>query len=206
MRAVARVLSVVFHPVWMPTLLMVMIFSLDPYLSLSYGNSVQVLVLYAMVLVMTGLFPLMSTWMLQRSGLVGSLQLPLRQDRIPVMLITLLYHAMAYWLLRRTIGHPLTLSLLFGSLLTLAVATAITFRWKISLHLIGFGGLVGALIALVVVDRLQVPLLMATVLLLWGALGSARLLVGEHSTAQVYTGALLGATMMFASVMLGWWI
>ncbi|HEY0977993.1 MAG TPA: hypothetical protein VGE21_11040 [Flavobacteriales bacterium] len=206
MRTVARVLSVLLHPVWMPTLLVVMIFSLDPYLALAYGNSIQVLVLYGMVLVMTALFPLMSTWMLQRSGVVGSLQLPLRRDRIPVMLVTLLYHGMAYWLLRRTIAHPPTLSLLFGSLLALALASLITLRWKISLHQLGFGGVVGALSALVLVDRLYVPALLATAFVAWGALGSARLLVGDHSPAQVHAGGALGAVVMFASVMFGWWI
>lgn len=203
MRAFARLLSVLLHPVWMPTLLLLVLLHADPYLRAVFGGDVRVWILCGVMLVMTGLFPVMSTYMMKRAGIVGSMQLPLREERIPVLLITLLYHSMAYWLLRRDLGHPLLLSLLSGGLIALALSLVITFRWKISLHLVGIGGLLGGALGLVFRLHVHMPSVIASLMLACGALGSARLLVGDHRPAQVHVGALLGGLVVFLCTAIG---
>jgi hypothetical protein len=203
MRLAAKTLSVLLHPVWMPTLLVVMGFTLDPFLALRFLYDDRLLILYTMVFVMTALFPLLSTWMLYRSGLIGSLEMPRRQERILVFVLTLLYYVMSYWLLRRTTDHPVTLSLFFGCIVALVMTLLITLRWKISAHMVGFGGLIGALSALTATQGVHAPFLLAALFVLGGILGSARLIASDHSPAQVYAGVGLGTVTLYTSVMMG---
>ncbi|MFT3884401.1 MAG: hypothetical protein QM724_02915 [Flavobacteriales bacterium] len=202
MRSLARVLSVVLHPVWMPTIILVLAFTTDPFLSFRFLPK-QRLYFYGMVLCMTGIFPALSTFMLWRSGLVSSTSLPTRGERVMPFLLTLFYYGTTYYLLRHTPSHPVTLSLFFAAALALFLTLLITLRWKISAHMVGIGGLLGALLGMMAVHGTHAPLLLASAFVAAGVLGTARLLDSDHSPAQVYAGALLGATCTLGCIVYG---
>jgi len=202
MHSSARILSVLLHPLWMPTLTIVICFSIDPHLSIMFDTN-GLLIIYGMVFAMTAVFPLMSALMMARNGLISKLTMPERRERIPAYIITLLYYGLCYYLLRRTPNHPITLSILFGAVLALLLTLLITLRWKISAHMIGIGGLLGALLAVMVLHEAHAPLMLCAALILAGALGTARLLVSDHTPAQVYAGALLGVFCTFGCALLG---
>lgn len=203
MRAVAKALSVVLHPVWMPTAIVVLAFSLHPYLALRFIGDGRIGVLYTMVFVMTAVFPLLSVWMFKRGGMVRDWTMPLREERTLVYAITLMYCGMCYWLLRRTAGHPMVLSLFLGGCVVLAAVLLINLRWKISAHMAGICGLLGALLALMLLQGVQAPLLFAALVALAGALGTARLLITDHTPTQVYAGALLGLVGVLGCALFG---
>lgn len=205
MRSIARLLSVLFHPVWMLTWVLGLCFHVDPWLTIGFAPEGKWLLL-GTVFVMTALFPLTSALMMRRSGLVGSLELPLRQERIPVYLLTLIYYGLCYYLMWRVPNDPLTMSVLLGALLSLSLTLVITFWWKISLHMVGMGGLVGALLALAVLHGMVIPFWISGAFVLSGALASARLFESDHTPAQVYTGALLGCVCVYGCAVLGIWI
>ncbi len=204
MRAIARGLSVVLHPVWMPTAIVVLAFSLHPYLALRFIGDGRLNILFAMVFVMTAVFPLLSVWVFKRGGLLSGFTMPAREERTLVYAVTLIYVVMCYWLLRRTAGHPMLLDLFFGGCLVLALVLAINLRWKISAHMAGAGGVVGALSALMFLQGVDAPVLFTVALVLSGALGSSRLLLSDHSPAQVHVGFVLGAAVLFMSAVFGW--
>lgn len=203
MRKAAHVLSLVLHPVWMPTLALFIAFHIDPHLTFTFSAQGQ-RVLLGMVFIMTALFPIASLIMLWRSGMVSELAMPLRSERILPYLLTLVYFCMAYYLLRRTPNSSTTLSLFTGMVATLCAVLAITLRWKISLHMAGIGGLVGMVLGLMLVHGAQAPFL-PWLLLAVGALGTARLLASDHTAAQVYTGTAIGAAGTFCCIVFGIW-
>jgi hypothetical protein len=197
MRPIATAVSVLLHPLWMPAVLVGLGLWLDPHIRM--GLLPQGLwILCGMVLVMTGLFPLTSVLLMQRSGLVSHLTLPEREERLPVYVLTLIYYGMAYWLLRRTLVHPALLGFFFGALVAVLAVLFINLRWKISAHMTALGGVAGALLGMMALHGVPAGALLVLVFVLLGVLGSARLLVSDHTPAQVYTGALLGAACVYA--------
>ena len=201
MSKVAHVLSLLLHPVWMPTLALLTAFRTDPHLTFAFSERGQWMII-GMVFVMTALFPVSSMFMLWRSGAVGELAMPVRKERTVPFLLTLIYFCMAYYLLRRTPNHPATLALFSGIILSLVAVLLINLRWKISLHTTGIGGLMGMCLALWLLHGAQawyLPLLF----LLAGALGTARLLVTDHTPAQIYAGAALGVVATFTCIAFG---
>jgi hypothetical protein len=201
MQKAAHVLSLLLHPVWMPTLALIIAFSMDPHLTFAFSVRGQ-WVIIGMVFVMTALFPASSMFMLWRSGAVSALSMPQRNERLVPLLLTLIYFSMAYYLLRRTPNTSVTLALFAGIILSAAASLLINLRWKISLHMVGIGGLVGMCMGLWLLHGSQAAYL-PVLFLLAGALGTARLLVSDHSPAQVYAGAVLGALATFSCVVLG---
>ncbi|MBV6404633.1 MAG: hypothetical protein IT228_00470 [Flavobacteriales bacterium] len=200
--ALAHALSVVLHPVFMPLLTLVLAFRLDPHISFFLPPPVQWFT-FGMVAVMTVLFPLSSAVILWRSGAISSLTMPRRQERIAPLTMTLLYLAMALYLLHRGPHHPATLALFHGVLLAVAATLVVTLRWRISAHMVGIGGLLGGLSALQALHGTFAPLELAGIIVLAGALGSARMLVGDHTAAQVGAGTALGFFSTWACVLFG---
>ena len=83
----------------------------------------------------------------------------------------------------------------------LAATLLITLGWKISAHMVGIGGLVGVVFGLMLIHGAQAPILLGVLFLLVGALGTARLIVTDHSPAQIYIGGLLGLFCTFSCVL-----
>lgn len=192
-----RLLSYLLHPLLMPTITLWLALRIDPRLAYFIAPQDQWKVLM-MVALMTIGFPLASALLLMRAGLVGSLEMPGRRERIAPYGMSLMYYGMTAYLLARTPLHPMALALFIGAALALVLTTLITLRWKISAHMVGIGGLLGALVALSARHGLQAFALICAAVVAAGALGTARLLASDHSPAQVYAGAALG----FGSVLL----
>ena len=200
MRLLANLLSILLHPLWMPTLTIVVCFGIDPYMSYGFTRE-GLLMVYGMVFAMTALFPLTSVLLMRRTGVVKDMTMPTRQERIPAYLSTLVYYGMCYYLLRTRMDNPVTLGIFFGAVIGLLLVLLITLRWKISAHMAGIGGLVGVLVSTMVVDDREAPLLLCALFMLAGLLGTARLVSSDHSPAQVYAGAVLGfATVIGCTV------
>lgn len=196
MRLFANLLSILLHPLWMPTATIVLCFAIDPFMSYGFTKELLMMV-FGMVFVMTAVFPLTSALLMRRSGMVSDLTMPLRHERVPAYLVTLMYYGMCYFLLRRTTDHPVTLGIFMGALVGLLLVLLITLKWKISAHMAGIGGLIGAVLAVIALDDREAPLLLVLLFLLAGALGTARLVVSDHTPAQVYAGALLGCACVY---------
>jgi hypothetical protein len=200
MRPLAHALSILLHPLLMPVITLGLAFTLDPHLSYFIEPRSQ-LVILAMVGIMTVVFPLLSITLLWRSGLVSGPTLPLREERTAPYVMTLFYHGMAYYLLRRSELDPATFSLVIGGMVALFATLLINLRWKISAHMVGIGGLLGALSGLLLQHGTIAPLELAPFILVAGALGTARLLVSDHSPAQIYAGGAVGFLSTFVCIM-----
>ena len=201
MHKAAHTLSLLLHPVWMPTLALIIAFSIDPHLTFAFSYKGQ-WVIIGMVFIMTALFPVSSMFMLWRSGVVSELAMPRRSERIVPYILTLIYFCMAYYLLRRTPNHPFTLALFSGIILSLTADLLITLRWKVSIHMTGIGGIIGMVLGLMLIHGARAPFL-PLLLVLAGALGTARLLVSDHTPAQIYVGAVIGLAGTFCCLAFG---
>ncbi|MEO8067377.1 MAG: hypothetical protein ABI599_06760 [Flavobacteriales bacterium] len=202
MRTAARVLSILLHPLWMPLFIFLLAFWLVPHLG--YFMVPQAIWFNHIVIgVMTGVFPLIGAALMLRARRTNGLVMEDRKQRIAPLLSTLLYYCLTYWLLRKYPHHPAALSMFLGCTVSLACVLIISLFWKISLHMAGIGGLIGALAALQIVFGSFSVLVLVPFIALAGLLGTARLVDSDHTPAQVYTGAVVGFVSVFGCMMGG---
>lgn len=201
MQGLAKFLSVLLHPLFMPLYLVVLIFWIDPYVAFFLPPEHHWIV-FGMVALMTIAFPLTSTLLLLRTGLISSLQIPERTERIAPYLLTLIYYGMMWYLLQRTPLHWTISAVFIGVFIALLLTTLITVRWKISAHMVGIGGVLGALCGLTALHDLNAFLVITGLILIAGLLGTTRLLVTDHSPAQIYAGTAVGMICTYGCLVL----
>lgn len=192
LRSIALVISVVFQPLLMPTLVFGMVLFAVPEAT-SIPEEFKDRIFYLIVL-STLLIPMITIIGLRLSGTVKSLHMPEVKDRRVPFLITSTYFLMTTWFLyQKTDLDPVLwegMAVIFTAVLVL---TTITFFWKISAHMTGLGGLLATVLILgekFPTFEVLYPLLGA--LILCGGVASSRLLLQAHRPVEVYAGWLLG--------------
>lgn len=198
----ARWISVLLHPLFMPLYTLALVLWVDPHLAYFLPDHVRYFML-AMVTVMTILFPMVSTLLLLRARMLTSLEMPTREERVAPFVMTLLYYCMTYYLLQQSPLHPVVLSIFAGIILAMLLTILFNMKWKVSIHMVGVGGVVGSLAALVTIHSLPLLPVISITLILAGVLGTARLIAGSHEPAHIYSGMAIGMTATYFSVIFG---
>lgn len=76
--------------------------------------------------------------------------------------------------------------------------------WKVSTHMVGMGGLVGALIAFSMLFYFNPVFLLCLLLILSGLIGTARMILRQHTLAQVFVGFIIGFICALVFVLISW--
>ena len=92
--------------------------------------------------------------------------------------------------------------ILVAALLVQAVCIVVNIWWKISMHCAGAGAIIGALLAYSVLFVFNPVGWLCVLVLFSGAVGTARMLLRQHSLAQVVTGTLVGTACGLAGILL----
>jgi len=201
MRNLAKALSTVFHPMLIPTLGLFLIFNLGghfAYIPINLKRAVYLIVFLSTCVLPLSLIPLYILL-----GVVKNALMEDRKDRIIPTMLTIVFYLLGYYFLSRIQIVPSFIQgFMLATIVVLTIALAITFFWKISMHMIGIGGLTGAILALAIRFGLDIWLVFSCILLVAGLLGSSRLVLNAHTPLQVHAGFLLGACAVFSGVLL----
>lgn len=201
MRQLAHFLSYLFHPIFLPTAGLVIVFGLNTYISETTPIAKQFFIVF-WIFINTAIIPLTFTLFLKWRGLVQSIQLHTREDRIVPFTFALLFYATNYWLMRDVALPPIILSIFLGSSIAVACALLFTFFTKISIHMIGMGGMTAALYGMAQLYQLPITWLIMFGLIASGAVGSARYILESHNLRQIYTGWITGFLAIYITLIL----
>jgi hypothetical protein len=199
-RKPAVFLTYCFHPLFIPAYGMLVLYFIfaGPFFLHDYRIP---MLLISITLLTTCLLPAITAWILLRSGMLQSLDMDDKRERLLPYLCTSLYYLMAYVMLRNFPLPPVILHLIrnfiLGGALALLITALITVFWKISAHTVASGGWCGALAGLCLIMYDPPIYILFAVLFTSGLTGYARLRLEAHTPAQVYSGYLLGFMCTF---------
>jgi membrane-associated phospholipid phosphatase len=192
LRSVALFFSVVFQPLLMPALVFgLLLFAVPQATSIpdAFKNRV-----FFLIVLSTLLIPMVTIVGLRLSGTVKSLHMPEKRDRkIPFIITTLYFVTSAWFLYQKTELDPVLWQGMALISLSVILLTVISFFWKISAHMIGFGGLLGVVLVLgTKFPTFEVLYPLLGVLVLCGVVASSRLFLQAHRPSEIYGGLILG--------------
>jgi hypothetical protein len=178
------------------------------FILLTYGGWLNMLpqegkkYIYLVVLLTTLILPLSIMLILMRTKVITSYLLTEKAERrIPLLIVALLYLIGAFIL--QKVDAPVILSLfLNGSSMVVLAVAIFNWKWKISNHMAGIGGVTGMVLAISLRWMLNEQLIIAILFLAAGLTGYARLKEDDHTPAQVYVGYLLGLGINFLLIRL----
>ncbi|MGB4205785.1 MAG: hypothetical protein WBJ84_09245 [Bacteroidales bacterium] len=194
---IAKIVSVVLHPLLLPTYTIIILFNLHAYFSLIIPNKVKWFI-GSFVFLTTGLLPLLFTFIMARTGLVRNLLMNQREERLWPFMVTALFYYLAYYLLGQLEISAVYSLFMLGAFISLVIGLIVSFFWKISAHMIGMGGITGAFIGLSFTMMIDMPMLIIILILLSGITGFARLKLLAHNPAQIFFGYLTGFGVLLA--------
>jgi hypothetical protein len=192
LRILALVISVIFQPLLMPTLVFgMMLFAVPEATTIPEEFKYR---LFFLIVLSTLLIPMITIIGLRLSGMVKSLHMPERKDRTIPFLITCVYFIITLLFLQQKSEIDPILWQGMGVISSaVIVLTGVTFFWKMSAHMIGVGGLLAVVIVLgKEFSNFQVLYPLLLVLLLSGAVATSRLFLDAHKPNEVYAGFLTG--------------
>lgn len=196
-KKLAGIISLLFHPLLLPTYMLIILFYIPGFTIFSYSTETK-FYLIAFVFIMTFGIPASLVFMLKRFKVIESLQMNNRKERlIPLGMMAGIYFITFYSL--NNIGSLALFNLfLIGVAIVSLVAIVITLYTKISLHMMGAGGVSGALLGLLLAYPVDMRWLFYLVILLAGVIGYARLTITNHTLRQLYNGFMMGFVLMLA--------
>lgn len=196
MQHLARFFSYVFHPIFVPVYMLLLVYASDPYLQyiVPLNRMKPVLIL---LVINTIIMPLLSFFYLMKKNVFTSLFLEKTNERRIGIFILFIFHLMSYLLWRKLELPASLLAMFLGILTSLLAAFIITPYFKVSLHTMAFGGIVGSLLGLYRVHGFVDYSVLALAILSLGIIMSARLVLNAHSTKEVNIGALSGLLILY---------
>ncbi|MCH9822929.1 MAG: hypothetical protein K0U33_06230 [Bacteroidetes bacterium] len=201
-RQLAQILSYAFHPGVMPTLGLFLLLQGDTYLKYSIGATTKNF-LYLIIFLNTYLFPALIVLIMRYRNAISSLQLIDRKERVIPMAVASFFYLLTYLLIKKLTLPGVLSDMFFGLALSVFAVFFITLRYKISAHMTGIGGLIGAFVGFQVLFGAQLAPWVVLLVLVWGVIGTARLKLEAHSNGQIVAGSMLGFTCIFFSILAG---
>lgn len=196
LRKVAEVISYLTHPLFLPVLVTVLLVNAMPeYFVLFKRESIRYPfdLLYIRVMFTTLFLPLFVVALCRALGFVSSFQLRSQKDRIiPYVACTTFYFWTYFAFRRQGVAPPFFNAFFLGVFIAIVIGMVANTYVKISMHTIGWGGVVGFLLMLMIGLNMNISLALMIAFLLTGIVGTARLILGAHTPAEIYTGFILG--------------
>ncbi len=192
-------ISYLLHPITIPLIAVVLYFVYSPH----YMSSVSEMTIVGVVFFITYLIPLLAIISLWSMKLISSLHMPFIADRKrPLILVILLYTMLIVKVFKRSNFYELNTFFLGATLALLIVYMVLFFNKKISLHMLGLGGLLGFFINISMYQHENYLKLIVVLLLLSGLVASARLVLKAHTTNEVVLGFFIGLFSQFIFLLL----
>ena len=175
----------------MPTFGILIIFNCGGYVTFSIPPSLKYMV-YAIVFLNTFIVPVIISMLLLKKGIISSMNMTTIQERRFPFLLTALFYFFTYYILQKAPLPPVLYLVILGATLSVLITLIINLSWKISVHMVGIGGLIGAVIGISTRFMLDMQILIVVLIICAGLIGFSRLKLNAHEPGQVYWGFLLG--------------
>ncbi len=200
MMRLAQVISILGHPIFMPLYAFGLLIYTNPYVNMMVSAGSRHFIITILV-VFTITLPLITALLFKLFGLIDSVFMKTTEERMWPFIITLIWYYMGYQLLNK-IQVPQSLNLLMiGAISVISLAIIITSRWKISIHMLGIGGVIGAIIAISQRFQFDHSLLLIVLFLFAGLIGYSRLKTKSHNYKQIYIGFIIGLVIEWICVL-----
>lgn len=199
----AVIVSLLLHPVFMTTYSIALLFV---YTDFKYIFANRFSDFMSMVMFFTCFMPLVSIYFYRRIGYINAFSIETRHDRLVPFFTTVLSYGVLFFIFYKGGLYTWFLAIVVASTILLVLGNLICIWWKISMHMIGIGGLIGSVFSIAYNIKQQNPYeLFIILIILAGILGVARLILKKNTPAQVYGGFLVGLSVSYLTIFIAWY-
>ncbi len=202
LRFVANFFSYLFHPLFIPLYVTYFVAFIHPHYFAGFGTGQKAWLLvrvgYSMIF-----FPLITVLLLKGLGFIDSIFLKTQKDRIIPYIACGIFFFWGYLVFKNQIEIPLVLtSFTLAVFLSSSAALMANIYFKISMHAIGMGGMLGLFLIILQQNSMLMTVPLSVALLITGIVCSSRLVISDHEPKEIYSGLLLGIVCQFVAAVI----
>jgi hypothetical protein len=192
LKLIANFISYLFHPLFIPIYAGYFLMFIHPTYFVGYGAQQKYWLLIRIAYTMV-FFPIITVLLLKATGFIESVFLKTQKDRIIPYIACGIFFFWGYLVFRNQPSIPSILTAFtFAVFLSSSVALIANIYFKISMHAIGMGGVLGLFFVIMQSNTMLMTGPLSVALLLSGMVCTARLLISNHSNKEIYMGLLVG--------------
>lgn len=190
----ARIISMIFTPFYLPlvSLVALFIFSYMSRLPLFYQLKVVIL-----VYLFTVFLPSILIHLYRRYQGWTTFQMGRKERRMVPYIIAIMCYFTCYYLMTVMRIPQFMANIVVTALAIQVVCAIVNIWWKICIHMAGIGGMAGALLAISLVFQFNPLWWLSVIILVAGLIGTARMILRQHSLRQIVGGFVVGAVCGF---------
>ena len=187
-----QIISFIFHPLFVPTYFILYLIKVVPFEFVGITDWQLQLRVFS-VFWLTAFFPAFAVFLLWRLKFSESIFLRTQKDRIIPYVIVMFFYWWMYYLSRNFLDQPIVLKYFyFGVFIASAVGLIVNNFIKVSLHGMGMGGLLAAVVLVGLKYPISNIIWDMVVILIAGMVVSARRVVSDHSNKELTIGLGIG--------------
>lgn len=191
-RFFAHLFSYIFHPLFIPLYITWFLVFVHTSYFVGYGDGQKLFMLARIALNMV-FFPLITVFLLKGLGFISSVFLRTQKDRIIPYIASGIFYFWAYLVFRNQPEVPSVMTAFtFAVFLSSSAALMANIYFKISMHAIGMGGVLGLFLLIMRQDNFLMTVPLAIALLITGIVCTSRLIVSDHTPKEIYMGLIVG--------------
>ena len=203
LRYIGNFISYILHPLFIPTYFFLYLMQVLPFEFVGITEWQLTLRLFS-VFWLTAFFPAFAVFLMWRLKLSESIFLRTQKERIIPYVITMFFYWWMYYLSRNFTDQPLALKFFyFGIFIATALGLIINNFMKISLHAMGVGGLLTAVILVGLHYSIDNAIWTLLAIIITALVMSARMIVSDHSKQELILGLFIG---LLTQVMAYFWL
>ena len=185
----ARVISMVFTPFYLPTVGLVALFMFSYMSQMPWSYKFQLL---TMVYLLTVVLPTVLIHFYRRHHGWSLIDLGQKERRAVPYVISILCYFLCIYLMEFLHIPHFMMSIVTAALFIQITCAMINVWWKISTHTAAIGGVAGGLFVFAEFFGFNPVWWLSLTLILAGILGTSRMILRQHSLAQVVAGFFVG--------------
>ena len=187
-----HIISFIFHPLFVPTYFILYLIKVVPFEFVGITDWQLQLRVFS-VFWLTAFFPAFAVFLLWRLKFSESIFLRTQKDRIIPYVIVMFFYWWMYYLSRNFSDQPIVLKYFyFGVFIASALGLIVNNFIKVSLHGMGIGGLLTAVIFVGIKYPINNIIWDIAILFIAGIVISARMMVSDHTNKELTIGLGIG--------------
>ena len=199
-RLVAKIISYVFHPLFVPVYIAWFLISVQPYMFGSFTTTEKMITVLRFF-IMYSFFPLVTVLLAKALGFLDSIFLKTQKERvIPYIACGIYYFWMCYVLRNQDQFSKEVVQLSMAIFIASSIGLLVNIYMKVSMHAISAGILLAFMVLLAMTQPGNYAVYLSISFLIAGLVCTSRLILSDHTPAEIYIGLLVGCLSQWLAV------
>ncbi len=202
-RLTAKIISYIFHPVFVPLYIVWFMVYIHPYLFAGFSNLDKTRTVMMAALMFT-FFPVVTVLLLKALKFINTFHLTTQKDRIIPLVACGIWYFWIWYVWRNLPDYPKpAIQLALAIWISASLGLMANIIMKVSLHAISMGVMLTFILLLAFSQQLNFGIYITVALLIAGLVCSSRFIVSDHFPKEVYGGLAVGSVSMLIAGWLG---